>query len=149
MIRRAELKDIPNLIELGREFITEGSWGWTYSEENAAKSFFTCISSPDYAILISEENDSLLGAVIVSYENDFQVDNVGDILEFYVSKKGRGKGVGRELLKAACDWFDEHNCVHVFTKATANIGSQGKAFQNLFVKFGFCVFSDVLVRGVK
>lgn len=149
MIRKAELRDMTNLIELGREFISEGSWGWTYSEENAAKSFFTCINSPECDILISEEDGVLLGAVIVSYENDFQVDNVGDVLEFYVSKAGRGKGVGRELLAAACRWFDEHNCVQVFAKATANITEQGKAFQNLFGKFGFNIFSDVLVRGVK
>lgn len=144
--RLANIDDLPNLLLMGQVFCKESGWGWTYSEENALKSFYTAIVHPDMDIILTENEGKFYGACIVSIENDFQVENVGDILEFYVSPESRGTGASRELLKAVCDWFDERKCVRVFVKATANIESQGKAFENLFSKYGFKVFSSVLVR---
>lgn len=147
--RLATENDLPKLVDLGREFMTEGRWGWTYSDSRAAKTFLTSILHPECDTVVVEEDGRLLGAAVLSYENDFQIENVGDIVEFYVVKDARGTGAGRMLLDAACEWFDKHNCVNVFVKATGNIENAGKAFQNLFAKQGFQVFSDVLVRGLK
>lgn len=144
--RIATVDDLPELIKLGEMFCKESGWGWTYSEENALRSFYTAMVHPEMEIIVSvNEDGNMVGVCMVSTENDFQVQTVGDIMEFYVSKDGRGTGVGRELLKYACDWFDERGCVNVFVKATANIGLD-KAFINLFSKYGFKVFSSVLVR---
>lgn len=146
IVRKSGINDLPALLELGREFISETQWGWTYSEENALKSFYTHIVHPDCDIIqVTSDEGELLGAGMVSIENDFQVENVGDIVEFYMSPKARGTGASRELLKGMCDWFDENECVKVFVKATANIGNDA-AFINLFKKYGFQVSSVVLVR---
>lgn len=144
--RKSTINDLPSLVELGKEFMSETNWGWTYSEENALKSYYTHIVHPDCDIIqVNDAEGNLLGAAMVSIENDFQVENVGDIVEFYISPKARGTGASRELMKAICEWFDEMKCVNVFVKATANIGND-KAFINLFGKYGFKVFSQVLVR---
>lgn len=143
--RLADVNDLPLLLEMGRVFCKESGWGWTYSEENAIRSFYTSITHPEMDIILCLEGDKLYGAAIVSTENDFQVETVGDIAEFYVSPESRGSGAGRELLKACCDWFEERKCVNIFVKATANIGLD-QAFINLFSKYGFKVFSSVLVR---
>lgn len=147
--RLANETDLPKLVELGREFMTEGRWGWTYSDRHAARTFLTCMLHDECDVIVIDDNGDIVGAVLVSYENDFQVENVGDIIEFYISRKARGTGAGRMLLDAACEWFDSHKCVNVFVKATGNIENAGKAFQNLFAKQGFKIFSDVMVRGLK
>lgn len=147
--RLADEKDLPKLVELGREFMTEGRWGWTYSDRNAARTFLTCIIHHECDVIVIDNDGDIVGAVLMSYENDFQVENVGDIIEFYISKRARGTGAGRMLLDAACEWFDKQNCVNVFVKATGNIEANGKSFQNLFAKQGFKIFSDVMVRGLK
>lgn len=145
-VTSATLEDIPELLDLCRQFLEESNWGWTFNEDNAIKSFYTNIVLPDCDILqIKNDDGELLGCVMVSIENDFQTENVGDIQEFYIRPEARGTGAGRELLKAACEWFDENKCVRVFVKATANIGKDA-AFVNLFKKYDFEVFSVVLVR---
>lgn len=140
------MNDLPKLVNIAKEFMAETNWGWTFSEENALKSYYTSIVHPecDIVLCLSDENE-LLGAAIVAIENDFQVENVGDILEFYISAKARGTGASRELMSSMCKWFDDRKCVRVFVKATANIGND-QAFINLFKKYGFQVSSVVLVR---
>lgn len=150
MISRLAVEtDLPKLVDLGREFMTEGRWGWTYNDRNAARTFLLSIIHPECDVVIIDNDGEIVGACIVSYENDFQVERVGDIVEFYISKSARGSGAGRMLLDASCEWFDKQGCVNVFVKATGNIENAGKAFQNLFAKQGFKVFSDVMVRGLK
>lgn len=143
--RVATVNDLPMLIKMGEVFCKESGWGWTYSEENALRSFYTAINHPEMDIVLCLKDDELYGACIVATENDFQIETVGDIAEFYVAPESRGSGAGRELLKAACEWFGERKCVNIFVKATANIGFD-QAFINLFSKYGFKVFSSVLVR---
>lgn len=143
--RLATVDDLPMLLKMGEVFCKESGWGWTYSEENAIRTFYTAIIHPEMDILLTENDGKIYGGCIVAIENDFQVETVGDILEFYVSPESRGSGAGRELLKAVCEWFDGHGCVNIFVKATANIGFD-QAFINLFSKYGFRVFSSVLVR---
>lgn len=147
--RLAVESDLPHLVAIGREFMEEGKWGWTYSDSRAAKTFLTSILHPECDTVVIEKDGKILGAAVLSYENDFQIENVGDIVEFYITKEARGTVAGRMLLDASCDWFDKNNCVNVFVKATGNIENNGKAFQNLFAKQGFKVFSDVMVRGLK
>lgn len=145
-VTSATLDDIPELLALAKQFLTESNWGWTFNEDNAIKSFYTNIVLPECDVLqIKDDKGEVLGCVMVSIENDFQDENVGDIQEFYIKPEARGTGAGRELLKAACDWFDDNKCVNVFVKATANIGKDA-AFVNLFKKYNFEVFSVVLVR---
>lgn len=143
--RVATINDLPQLVALGEIFCKESGWGWTYSEENATRTFYTSIIHPETDTLLIEEKGELLGAALVAVENDFQVETVGDIIEFYMSPKSRGTGASRELMQYMCDWFNGHKAVNVFVKSTANIG-EGKAFENLFAKYGFKVFSHVLVR---
>lgn len=144
--RKSTINDLPELVKLGQEFMDETRWGWTYSPDNALRSYYTHITHPECDIIqVNDENGVLLGAAMVSIENDFQVENVGDINEFYVSAKARGTGASRVLMQALCDWFDEMKCINVFVKATANVGND-QAFINLFNKYGFKVFSQVLVR---
>ena len=45
--RLATENDLPKLVDLGREFMTEGRWGWTYSDSRAAKTFLTSILHPE------------------------------------------------------------------------------------------------------
>lgn len=142
----ANINDLPMLISLGEVFCKESGWGWTYSEENATRTFYTTIVHPDMDTLLVMDGDKVLGACIVSVENDFTVETIGDVVEFYVSPDSRGTGAGRELMKFMCDWFDERKAINIFVKSTAHIG-EGKAFENLFSKYGFNVFSHVLVRG--
>lgn len=144
--RTATINDLPNLVDIAKEFMAETNWGWTFNEDFSLESFYKSIIHPecDVVLCLSDGNE-LLGAAIVAIENDFQVESVGDILEFYISAKARGTGAGRELLSSMCKWFDSRKCVNVFVKATANIGND-QAFINLFKKFGFKVSSVVLVR---
>lgn len=146
IVRKSTINDLPSLISLGRSFLEESSWGWTYNEDNAARSFYNYMNHPECACLQVMDGDKLLGCSMIAYENDFQDETIGDINEFYILPEGRGTGAARELLSAVCDWFDSHNCKNVFVKSTGYIG-QNKAFENLFGKYGFKVFSVVMVRG--
>lgn len=142
--RKANINDIPQLLEVTKSFLLESQWGWTYNEANSINSFLLAITHDDMDVIVVD--DSGIKAVsVLSTESDFTNEIVGDIVEFYVMPDARGTGAGRALLKASCDWFDEKGCVNVFVKATANIGND-TAFINLFKKYNFNVFSKVLVR---
>lgn len=144
--RLAVIDDIPEMVKIGCDFLQESAWGWTYNEDNAERTFYLSIVHPETdTLVVTDDEGKILGVCIVSFETDFQSEHVGDIIEFYITKEGRGNGAGRALVQAACDWFDKNKCVNVFVKSTANIG-QGKAFENLFSKYGFKIFSTVLVR---
>lgn len=141
----ATIEDVPEMVEVARRFLTESSWGWTFNEYYAARSFVNFINHPECEVLNVKKDGKILATAMIATENDFQDETVGDVSEFYVMPESRGTGAGRKLLEAACEWFDSRNCVHVFVKSTGNIG-QSAAFENLFKKYGFEVFSHVLVR---
>lgn len=145
MTRKATINDLPRLIEIAEQFLNESNWDWTFNKENAVKTFYTSIMHPECDTIVSEKDGKIEGLCIVSYEQDFTDEKIGDIVEYYVTPEGRGTGLSRELLQGVCEWFDGYECKNVFVKATANIGKDA-AFINLFNKFGFNVFSKVLVR---
>lgn len=145
IVKKSQLKDIPHLVGLAKDFLEESKWDWTFSEANALQSFNMGVTHPDCAVFHVEQNGEILGFCAVSFENDFYVERQGDIIEFYISKPLRGTQAARMLLKEVCQWFDDNECKNVFVKALGNIGEDG-AFVNLFSKFGFKVFSQVLVR---
>lgn len=145
MVKKSQLKDIPKLIEIAKDFLDESQWDWTFSETNALESLTMGIMHPDCSVFHVEDDGEIVGFGAVSFENNFYVERQGDVIEFYISPKARGTQAARILLKAMCEWFDKSDCKNVFVKATGNIG-QDNAFVNLFGKFGFKVFSQVLVR---
>lgn len=149
IVKKSTIDDIPALVDLGRQFTAESAYGWEYSPENAAKSFELAITHPECACIhITNDDGVMIGAALISFETDFTTNRIGDINEFYISAEGRGSGAGRLLLDTCCVWFDFMGCEQVFVKATGNIESQGRSFENLFSKYGFKVFSSVLVRGI-
>jgi N-acetylglutamate synthase-like GNAT family acetyltransferase len=145
--RYATIDDINEINKIGRMFCEESEWGWEYNEKNAMNSYAKAILHPEMEIICVFDNEKVAGIAIVSTENDFTTKTIGDIIEFYVSPDYRRSYVSSDLLSAVCAWFDARNCVHVFVKSTGNVEGQGKAFENLFKKFSFNVFSSVLVRG--
>lgn len=146
IVRTAEILDIPECLRIGRMFCEESNWGWEFNEDNALRSFYTAITHDDMDIIGVFDKDNIVGIAIVSKENDFTTEALGDIIEFYVCKEFRKTTCARDLLNRVCEWFDNKGCKNVFVKSTGNVDGQSKVFENLFKKFGFNVFSSVLVR---
>lgn len=146
IVRVATEEDIPALIDIARVFCEESKWGWTFDSFNAANSFFTAIRHNDMIVFGVFDDDKIVGFTLASIECDFTVETIGDIVEFFIHPTARGTKAGRSLLVKVCEWFDQKKCKSVFVKSTGNVDRQDIVFQNLFKKFGFKVFSNVLVR---
>ena len=74
-------------------------------------------------ILVAEENDTLLGLITLSYPTAIHCGGIYTCIEeFIVGEKGRGKGIGGKLLKAALDEASSRGCFELQVNNPSEMG---------------------------
>lgn len=105
-IRKAKLTDLDKIIKLvknvkafkvGKEVV--GFWPKT--------SLKKIIKSKDDIILLAEQNNELVGFIIINYNINF---NKAVIENIFVEKKHRGRGIGRRLLAESLKLLKKRGC---------------------------------------
>ena len=119
MIRQAEMKDIPRIIDLAYKFYTEGEFsgkGLKFNPESFKIMCIDMISKPNHkVILISEENEGIngmIGAYIAPWFCDFSQSQLIESW-FYVEQKFRGKYIAVRLLKELEKMGLQAGCVNI------------------------------------
>jgi len=136
---------VSELLELVKRFNDETSYPITYSCSSATDYVWRLVNDPLTAIFLHYEGRALAGCIIVHADKEFSNEYFGYISKMYVLPEYRGTKTARSLLKEACDWFDERECVLSFATATAGVGKD-RLYINLLGKFGFAVQGMVLIR---
>ncbi|MFX1449714.1 MAG: GNAT family N-acetyltransferase [Promethearchaeota archaeon] len=83
-------------------------------------------------MLIAQDGKEILGMIIAEVLVSPFVETYGNISNFVVSPKSRGKGVGKALIDAAFDFFKNMGVSRVETNVR-DLEKEGK----LFTKYGF------------
>lgn len=138
---------MPSLLQMAKEFIEESDWGWTYDAHASISTFHHYMHADDCALLIALIDGAPCGLATIAHDSEYHHERIGIVSKFYMRKQARKTRAAREMLRAIAAWFDIMGCTHSFATATANIPTEGKAFSNLFKKFGFTPCGEALVRG--
>lgn len=113
-IRKAKVKDIPNIAQLAVELLKYHAKFDPYfaPTENAesiyTKHFKKCLTSPMKQLLLAECDGELAGYALIEITSRppiFKVKNMGVVNDIFVVKKFRRKSVGQQLFTGMLDWI--------------------------------------------
>jgi GNAT superfamily N-acetyltransferase len=120
-IRKATIEDENHIVNLLRQFPPEEA---TIDWEIGAQTFRRIVENSDLGtIFLAEENGQALGVITLSYPHAIRCG--GDyscIEEFIVDERGRGKGVGGQLLKAAIAEAQSRGCYELQVNRPSELG---------------------------
>jgi GNAT superfamily N-acetyltransferase len=128
ILRPALIHDAPQLLPLLKQL------GYPQTDESMHNRLNIYLSSPDYAVLVAEENNMLLGVIALIIQESFMLQERRCRIEaLVVDEKARGKGVGATLLKAAELHAKQTNCAIIELTS----GAQRTAAHEFYKKYGY------------
>lgn len=106
MIRRAVKEDVPRLLFMGEQFMTEYyADTLSFNAERMEALFEGLIENPSGFLLVSEHNDSAVGAIgLLVYDHPFTGQACASELFWWVDPGSRGGIDGMRLLRHAEKW---------------------------------------------
>lgn len=109
------------------------------------------VSSPYVAGFIAMDNEVVVGYVLIYCQEDYTVERVGELFQFFVRPEYRGSMVARSLIKAATQQWDEWGCVRTYAEAAPGFDDikHLMLFKNLWRKFGFEQVGITMLREKK
>lgn len=135
MIRKAELKDIPELMEIYNEAIlnTTATFDTEVKDyENRAAWFYE--HTGKYRLIVKESEGRIAGYASLSRYRDRKAFDAAVEISIYIHKAYRGCHVGQELMKELLTFAKD--CTEIET-VIALITSNNAASIHLHEKFGF------------
>lgn len=155
-VRPAELKDIPQLVNLGKQLFDlhlEFDSAYYQIEDNFSEHFDEWIknqiANPSSLLLIAEnETDQSIAGFISGFMKSlypwFKTKTVGHISYLIIDPKFRKLGVGKMLMTAAENWFKQKNItyIEVYVEEKNSIG------QYVWFSYGFVSFKKFLQKKI-
>jgi ribosomal protein S18 acetylase RimI-like enzyme len=133
MIRRAEERDVPSLAEL----MSQLGYPTTAREMSDRLRAISCDQS--FATFVAVEGDDILGmigiSISLSYEHN---DRTGRIVALVVAEKMRRRGIGRDLIEAAENYFRRQKILRIVLNTRFEREAAHGFYQTLgYVRTGF------------
>lgn len=147
MIRRAELKDIPALMDIYNEAILHT----TATFDTEIKDYENRLAwykehTGRYAILVYEEDERVKGYVSLSRYRDRKAFDPSVEISIYIHKDYRGQGIGNRLMEEILSVAGESKEIHTVISL---ITSENEASIHLHEKYGFAYCGQIREAGVK
>src|SRR5205807_7128975 len=100
IVRAAEAGDAMALAELMCQL------GYETNADGMERRIFSILSNPTFATFVAARGGVVCGMIGICFYHSYEHNDCGGrILALVVSKTSRGHGIGRELIRAAEDWF--------------------------------------------
>ncbi len=141
IIRKAQAKDVNQLRKAGtsvKEFKVSKEVVTFWPK----KVLLNIIKSRKDFILVAEENNSIIGFVIVNFNPNFGKAIIENI---FVKKEFRGKNVGKQLLEKALERLRKLKCNYICALVESKNKAIGFYLENEFNKGINCVWMDKIL----
>lgn len=153
IVREAMHSEIPAIVRLAKDFFDESNFsrsGLTADLDAYRRTIENYWRYPSVKsfVALDSDNGDLLGYVHVYMQQDYTVEKVGEMYQFYVVPRARKTPVTRELVAAACHQFDEWGCARSYCECAPGLPDEKsiKTFSNLWRKFGYVEVGVTLMR---
>jgi len=147
MIRRAEKKDIPALMEIYNEAIlhTTATFDTEIKDEKDRMAWFL-EHTGRYVIFVYEEAGTVMGYASLSRYRERKAYDPAVEISIYIHEKYRGRGIGCKLMEETLKYAE--SCREIVT-VISQITSENEASIRLHEKFGFSYCGQIRNTGVK
>lgn len=147
MIRRAERKDIPALMEIYNEAIlhTTATFDTETKDEKDRTEWFL-EHTGRYVIFVYEEAGAVMGYASLSRYRDRKAFEPAVEISIYIHEKYRGRGIGGRLMEETLKYAK--GCREIGTVISL-ITSDNEVSIHLHEKFGFSYCGQIRSAGVK
>lgn len=147
MIRKAELRDIPELMDIYNEAILNTTATFDTEEksyENRLEWFYE--HTGKYQILVKEAEGKIAGYASLSRYRDRKAFDAAVEISIYIHKEHRGRGIGQELMEAILETAEK--CTEIETVISL-ITSENTVSIHLHEKYGFSYCGQIKNAGNK
>ncbi len=152
-IRKARLKDIPEIMKMWKVFMQEHDMMVTSKNPSlkpyhamrseAAANFEKyakrCIHSKSAVIFLAEKDDEIIGYCLCIIKKNipvFKIEKLGHIGDLYVKKEHRKLGISSMFRKEALSWFKTKGIKH----ASIMVSPENTKAHRIYKKWGFTDF---------
>lgn len=129
------------VVEAGVAFFRESNndGRLTVSVENYRRLIEAYIGHPQAKSIVAISCGQVVGYTHIYYQQDFTVERVGELFQFFVRPEWRGTGVARGLVEAANTQYEAWGCSRAYAEAAPGLKDRRALglFGNLFGKFGY------------
>ena len=150
IIKKAKIKDIPNLVQLAVELLKYHKRFDSYFspaknvKDVYAKFFKRCIYSTTRQLLVTEYDGEIVGYIlgeISSRPSTFKIRNIGTINDMFVVEKFRKSGVGKQLLTELLNWIKNKKSKYPkLNYIELSVHTKNIIGQRAWAKYGFKEF---------
>ncbi|MFF2855731.1 GNAT family N-acetyltransferase [Peribacillus sp. NPDC058002] len=139
IIRNGELADAEAVLDVQNSVISEGEYFIAVSEEfnktpeQQRDWIRTLLENERETIIVAEKNGEVIGWIVFQSENRKRMSHKGSF-GMMIRKNYRGKGIGKELLKALLEWAEANPFIE---KVSLGVFSTNQRAISLYKKMGF------------
>ncbi len=141
MIRKAEARDIPAIVDLARQMADLHHAIDPYYKSSAAyktleEDFSEELEDKDSALIVAEEGRKIVGyfrGMIEPAPMYLTPKKIGIVYDLFVLPDSRRKGAGERLFVAAMDWFRDRNVKNI----ELNVDARNTVGVSFWKKRGF------------
>lgn len=121
-IRYVKIEEEQKVMALLKQFPEAGAEQWDF--DASAKTFRKIVHDFNIGtILVAVDGEDVLGVLTLSYPTALRCSGIyASIEEFIVDEKGRGKGIGGKLLKAAINEVSSRGCRELIVNKPSESG---------------------------
>lgn len=145
MIQRAEIFDLPLLVEGAKLFFGEGKLPGVFDPNTFLDGWARLITSGVGVIFIAWESDTVKGAIGGAMSPDINTGDITAAEMFWFMKPDHRRGLdGIRLLKAFEDWSRQNGAIRIWMLHV--VGLNDNRFESLYPRLGYSLAERIYIK---
>jgi len=149
-IRKAQVRDIPRILEMAHGFYEYGikDKGLRYEEESFAQYILFMITNPHTTVLVAAVGEDIVGTISGILSPWFMDFGQGVLTEqwWWVEPGNRGSGIANDLLQHLINWGKAHGAVRL---VMVSLGSGiEREVMDLYERRGFTYVESHFIKEI-